>query len=309
MTESSQPTRGVPLAAVSPGCEEPEGNIEHRPGIRLAQELLRQRRRVRLSQRGLGRVSGVSWTLVQTLERGHRHGKPVRPLPNTLRRLARGLATDPLDESVADERQVDDNYRRLMVAAGYVESTFLSSARLTKLAVTGMADFNTLVDDHHRPAIRELATKLSPLTAESAGDVLAICRTAADLATNGPSTVLARAQALLNSQVAIYMGTITTHGARGSQEAIKQLRLAAHQDGLQVIREYVEEQVNEHSSFSERPAARQLLNDAAAGLFTKVLTPSPHVFGCSERRALDTVIELAHHGVTVAVINMDGGAW
>jgi len=82
----------------------------------LGDLLILLRRKSRMSQRELGRASGVSYTQISDLE----HGEGGQPSPLTLRALARGLATDALDPDDIDQRKADAYYAQLMQAAGYL---------------------------------------------------------------------------------------------------------------------------------------------------------------------------------------------
>jgi transcriptional regulator with XRE-family HTH domain len=77
-------------------------------------ELLR--RRARMSQRELSRASGISYTQIGDLERGD----SLNPSPQTLRSLARGLATDNFSPEGYDAVREDAFYRQLMDSAGYL---------------------------------------------------------------------------------------------------------------------------------------------------------------------------------------------
>lgn len=83
-------------------------NVPHQPLGQLLREL-RQRRR--WSMRQLAQASGVSAGYIQQLEAGldRRSGRPIRPSPEVLRRLA-----GPLGGAY---------YEVLMAAAGYLPST------------------------------------------------------------------------------------------------------------------------------------------------------------------------------------------
>src|SRR5262245_36684738 len=74
-----------------------------------------------MSQAALAETSQVSPATIKLIERGM-----SQPKPDTLRRLAQGLATD--GNGVLSEAERDLNYTRLMVAAGYAPPTLLSSA-------------------------------------------------------------------------------------------------------------------------------------------------------------------------------------
>src|SRR4030095_7828628 len=82
----------------------------------LGEVLAILRKRARLSQRELSRLSEISYTQIGDLERG-RGGKPS---PLTLRALARGLATDAFLDAGYDPVRADAFYRQLMDAAGYL---------------------------------------------------------------------------------------------------------------------------------------------------------------------------------------------
>lgn len=84
-------------------------------GIRdtLAAELAALRRRARMSQKTLATIAGIDRNTISEAETGAR----VPKVP-TLRLIADGLATDGEDERDSD--RADDNYRRLMIAAGYM---------------------------------------------------------------------------------------------------------------------------------------------------------------------------------------------
>ena len=82
----------------------------------LADLLTLLRRRARMSQRELSRASGISYTQIGDMERG----QGGQPAPQTLRSLARGLATDALDLTDVDQTKADADYAQLMQAAGYL---------------------------------------------------------------------------------------------------------------------------------------------------------------------------------------------
>lgn len=86
----------------------------------LAAVLARARKQRGLSQRKLAELSGVSNTTIASLERGKgsRGANPVKPSPDTLRSLARGLSTDLLTERVSQDDFLE-RYRQFMGAAGY----------------------------------------------------------------------------------------------------------------------------------------------------------------------------------------------
>jgi transcriptional regulator with XRE-family HTH domain len=56
----------------------------------FGRRLFRERRRLGVSQRALGRFSGLHWTEVQKLEAGQRE-----PRISTIAKLAYGLGVDP----------------------------------------------------------------------------------------------------------------------------------------------------------------------------------------------------------------------
>ena len=72
------------------------------------------RAQVRLSQAALAELAGLARSAVSAIERG-----TSRPKADTLRLLARGLATDALGVVDAERERVA--YNRLMRAAGYIE--------------------------------------------------------------------------------------------------------------------------------------------------------------------------------------------
>lgn len=86
---------------------------------RLGELLQRFRLQARMTQRGLGKASGVSWTFVQAVERGERHGKPVTPSPQTLLKLATGLAADALDPHKVNQAKKAQYYQQMMEARGW----------------------------------------------------------------------------------------------------------------------------------------------------------------------------------------------
>jgi transcriptional regulator with XRE-family HTH domain len=91
---------------------------------RLAETLARLRAQQRLSQTDLKRLSGISRETISILERAHDPKKkgPPRPHPDTLRALARGLATDGKGELHDD--LCERFYGELMRAAGYNNQVF-----------------------------------------------------------------------------------------------------------------------------------------------------------------------------------------
>lgn len=87
----------------------------------LGTTLAETRKRRGMSQRKLAELSGISNTMIASIERGRgsRGSAPVRPSPDTLRLLAAGLSTDLLDGHVDDAARAF-HYERLMRAAGYL---------------------------------------------------------------------------------------------------------------------------------------------------------------------------------------------
>lgn len=84
----------------------------------LAQWLIRLRRNARLSQRNLAELAEVSLATIRDIELG----KQRRPRPDTLRLLARGVATDVAGE--VGDKALRRAYRILASAAGYAEMAF-----------------------------------------------------------------------------------------------------------------------------------------------------------------------------------------
>lgn len=88
----------------------------------LARALKQLRRRARLSQRALARLSGIAFTTIQGLEDERRTGeRAIHPSPQTLRLLARGASADPEQPSKIDEARACAEYEKLMRAAGYLD--------------------------------------------------------------------------------------------------------------------------------------------------------------------------------------------
>lgn len=87
---------------------------------RFGTELKTIQKQTRMGLRELARLSGISANTISNLKRGAdpRTGKTPMPRPDTIRRLAEGLATDPLEDRV-NQTRADAFYRRLMSAAGY----------------------------------------------------------------------------------------------------------------------------------------------------------------------------------------------
>lgn len=86
----------------------------------LAATLKALRKRQRISQPELARLSGVSRTTIANVEgeRDPMTGQPPNPQPITLRALARGLATDGDDREHPD--LAETFYLSLMDAAGHL---------------------------------------------------------------------------------------------------------------------------------------------------------------------------------------------
>jgi transcriptional regulator with XRE-family HTH domain len=92
---------------------------------RLADTLAGFRKRQRISQRELGELSGLSRAIISILERAYdpSTGQPPNPRPDTLRRLAHGLAID--GEGTHDPGAEERYYLHLMVAAGHLSESFI----------------------------------------------------------------------------------------------------------------------------------------------------------------------------------------
>lgn len=88
-----------------------------RPKIATTVERLRQR--ARLSQRKLAELGNVSAPAIARIEHGfdRKTGGPVKPLPDTLHGIARGLAAT--EDGPGDEASILAIYRQLLEAAGY----------------------------------------------------------------------------------------------------------------------------------------------------------------------------------------------
>ena len=94
---------------------------EARAAVRLGQLLHRLRAGQNLTQRELGRRAGLSWTFIQLLEKGVRAdtGRPVTPSPESLRKVAAGLARDPIDPELKNLGTAAGLFRQLMEARGW----------------------------------------------------------------------------------------------------------------------------------------------------------------------------------------------
>ncbi|MBI3966689.1 MAG: helix-turn-helix transcriptional regulator [Chloroflexi bacterium] len=117
-----------------------ERSVPQRPLGKLLRELRRSRR---LTMRELADVAGISAGYVQQLEVGldPRSGRPIRPSPDVLRRLA-----DPLGVT----------YEALMTAAGYLEE----SGALAR------------ADGHRRTLSTEAIDEIRAIVAETTFEVL-----------------------------------------------------------------------------------------------------------------------------------------
>jgi len=86
----------------------------------IAKLVKKLRTRARLSQRRLAGLSGtVSDSTIARIEHGfdRKTGGPVKPEPETLRGIARGLASS--DDGEIDEARAVELYRELLEVAGY----------------------------------------------------------------------------------------------------------------------------------------------------------------------------------------------
>jgi transcriptional regulator with XRE-family HTH domain len=88
---------------------------------RLGALLHRLRTGVNLTQRELGRRAGISWTFIQLLEKGIRPDtkKPVTPSPQSLQKIAAGLAVDPLDRERKNPGKAAGLFNQMMEARGW----------------------------------------------------------------------------------------------------------------------------------------------------------------------------------------------
>ena len=82
----------------------------------LGQMMATLRKRNRMSQRELARLSDISYTQIGALEQG----QGGFPSPLTLRALAKGLASDDFQEQGYDPIKADAFYRQLMETSGYL---------------------------------------------------------------------------------------------------------------------------------------------------------------------------------------------
>lgn len=89
--------------------------------IRLGELLARLRKGANLTQRELGRRSSLSWTFIQLLEKGVRPetGRPVTPSPQSLQKIAAGLAVDPLDRIEKNPEKAAQFFKQMMEARGW----------------------------------------------------------------------------------------------------------------------------------------------------------------------------------------------
>jgi transcriptional regulator with XRE-family HTH domain len=90
--------------------------VARTPPSELGDLLKLLRAKSRMSQRELGRTSGISYTQIGDLE----SGRGGQPSPITLRAISRGLTTDALDPHDVDQAKSDAYYTQLMQAAGYL---------------------------------------------------------------------------------------------------------------------------------------------------------------------------------------------
>lgn len=114
------------------------------PKTKFGRELFDRRRRARLSQSALARLSGVSPSLVNILERGedYKTGKQLSPSVRTIRQLSDALAVDPFrsedDAVVVNERLRDEIYEALFKAMQYdLPKVSLEDVRQKLISITG----------------------------------------------------------------------------------------------------------------------------------------------------------------------------
>jgi transcriptional regulator with XRE-family HTH domain len=109
--------------------------VGYRPLSDLASALARLRGRAELSRRQLEVVSTISEETIKAIE----YGRNTRPTPDTLRKLATGLATNRalarVDQDAAEEMLVT-----LMRAAGYLPDTDAAP-----VSARSMADMRALL--------------------------------------------------------------------------------------------------------------------------------------------------------------------
>jgi transcriptional regulator with XRE-family HTH domain len=94
---------------------------ERAAAIRLGELLNRLRTGQNLTQRELSRRGGIAWTFIHLLEQGVRKdtGRPVKPSPQSLQKIADGLAVDPHDKKKKNPGKAAVYYRQMMEARGW----------------------------------------------------------------------------------------------------------------------------------------------------------------------------------------------
>jgi transcriptional regulator with XRE-family HTH domain len=94
---------------------------ERAAALRLGELLHRLRTGKNLTQRELGRRAEISWTFIQLLERGIRQGtdKPVTPSPQSLQKIANGLARDNIDPAKKNPGLAAQFFQQMMEARGW----------------------------------------------------------------------------------------------------------------------------------------------------------------------------------------------
>ncbi|MCC6382432.1 MAG: helix-turn-helix transcriptional regulator [Dehalococcoidia bacterium] len=274
-------------------------------GHRLAEELLKLRLRARLSQRALGRIAGLSWTYIQHLERGHRDGKPIFPSPQVLRRIARGLAADPIDESLIDRQVEREVYERLMRAAGYVEAETVKDASTPGADASGESTGSTATErgvaDGSTSPLHRLVEAVARSSAPSSGLLLHLANGALAAVAGDDEAALLRAVAVLQRRAALYLGP----GHRADSDG--RLRQAAVVAGLQIVAECADRDDDEHVPFAERPGGRRIFAEADRGLFASLVVAGVNDLGCSEARVRQVMLDLGQRGVSVqAIRDADG---
>jgi transcriptional regulator with XRE-family HTH domain len=138
---------------------------------RLGQELFQRRKRFDIPQTAVARKAKVHRGTIAVLERGAhpKTGKPVRPTPDILERLASALSVDPLDQ-----RRF---LTRLLSLAGYEDRLF--GAKLAEYRERSRMSQQTLARlvDISPELLNRLEGGLSSPAEVSAGTVLAIVET------------------------------------------------------------------------------------------------------------------------------------
>jgi transcriptional regulator with XRE-family HTH domain len=94
---------------------------ERAAAIRLGEVLHRLRTSRNLTQRELGRRAEISWTFIQLLEGGVRKGtgRPVSPSPQSLQKIANGLARDNIDPTKRNPGLAAQLFQQMMEARGW----------------------------------------------------------------------------------------------------------------------------------------------------------------------------------------------